>query len=72
MSKHTPVVNGLSFLVRITERRGLPVLGQLQDKQTGEIVFEEDFPSYRDAYWVLKELDENDYLAKVEVANLNK
>lgn len=72
MSKHTPIINGLSFLILITERRGRPVLGQLQDKQTEEIIFEEEFPSYIDAYWVLKELDGNDYLAKVEVANLNK
>lgn len=72
MSKHTPVVNGLSFLVRITERRGLPVLGQLQDKQTGEIVFEEDFPSYRDAYWALKQIDENEYLSEIEVSDTDR
>jgi hypothetical protein len=72
MTKHSPVINGLVFHLLITERRRLPVLGQLSEKETGEIVFEDEFPSYRDAYWVLKGMDENEYLSEVKVSDTNR
>ena len=50
----------------------MPVLGQLSEKETGEIVFEDEFPSYRDAYWVLKGMDENEYLSEVKVSDTNR
>lgn len=71
MPTYTPLLNGLSFTVRITRRRGLPFLGQLEDKETGEVVFEDEFPSYRDAYWSLMEMDGLEYLAHIEVADTN-
>ncbi len=55
--KHQPLLNGLVYLVRITPQRGSGVLGCLQDKKTGEIVFESELPSYKDAYWALMEMD---------------
>ena len=47
----------------------MPVLGQLEDKETGEILLEEEFESYNDAYWALMEMDTSTFLAKIEVAN---
>ena len=61
--KHTPLLNGLVYHIRITPQRGSGVLGTLEDKATGEIFFESEFPSYKDAYWVLMEMDGNDFAA---------
>jgi len=61
--KHQPLLNGLVYLIRITPQRGSAVLGFLEDKETGEIVFESDFPSYKDAYWALMEMDSSDFVA---------
>jgi len=58
-------------MVRITPQRGSYVLGTLEDKKTGEIVFESEFPSYKDAYWTLMEMDSNYYLSEVEVAYID-
>ena len=62
---HQPLLNGLVFLIRITPQRGSGVLGTLEDNTTGEVVFESDFPSYRDAYWALMEMDGNEYLGSL-------
>ena len=62
--KHQPLLNGLVYLIRITPQRGSAVLGFLEDKETGEIVFESDFPSYKDAYWALMEMDSNEFLTQ--------
>lgn len=67
--KHQPLLNGLVYFIRITGQRGASVLGFLEDKETGEIVFESPFPSYKDAYYALMEMDSNDYLSEVEVAD---
>lgn len=68
---HQPLLNGLVYLIRITGQRGSSVIGFLEDKESGEIYFESEFPSYTDAYWALMEMDSNDYLSKVEIANLD-
>jgi len=49
------------YLIRITPQRGSGVLGTLEDKDTGEIVFESEFPSYKDAYWALMEMDSSEF-----------
>lgn len=49
------------YLIRITPQRGSGVLGTLEDKATGEIVFESEFPSYKDAYWALMEMDSSEF-----------
>ena len=63
MSTHTPIVNGLTYLIHITKSRGF-VMGSLEDKDTGEIIFESEFPTYKDAYWALQEFDENAFLER--------
>jgi hypothetical protein len=63
--KHQPLLNGLVYLIRITPVRGSEVLGTLGDKATGEIVFESMFPSYKDAYWALMEMDGNEFLGSL-------
>ena len=63
--KHQPLLNGLVYLVRIAPVRGSDVLGTLGDKTTGEIVFESMFPSYKDAYWALMEIDGNEFLGSL-------
>ncbi len=60
---HQPLLNGLVYLVRITPQRGSGVLGTLEDKATGEIVFESEFPSYKDAYWALMEMDSSEFVS---------
>lgn len=62
---HTPLLNGLVFHIRITAQRGSGFVGVLEEKATGEVVFESDFPSYRDAYWALMEMDGNEYLGSL-------
>lgn len=39
-------------------------MGSLTEKDTGEIVFEGEFPTYKDAYWALQELDENVFMER--------
>jgi hypothetical protein len=63
--KHQPLLNGLVYLLRITDVRGSEVLGALEEKDTGEIVFESMFPSYKDAYWALMEMDGNEFLGSL-------
>lgn len=61
--KHQPLLNGLTFFIRITPQRGSGVLGTLEDKVTGEIVFESNFPSYKDAYWALMDMDSREFVS---------
>lgn len=63
MRTHTPIVNGLVYLINISQQRGF-VMGSLTEKDTGEIVFESEFPTYKDAYWALQELDENVFMER--------
>jgi hypothetical protein len=63
---HQPLLNGLVFHIRITPQRGWGVLGTLEDKDTGEVVFESEFSSYKDAYWALMEMDGNEFLASLD------
>ena len=58
--KHVPVLQGLKYLIRISPMRGRSVIGTLEDG--GTVVFESEFPCYKDAYWALMEMDSNDYL----------
>lgn len=62
MRTETPVVQGLMYILRFTRQRGGWFIGQLEED--GEIVFESEFPSYKDAYWALKELDENVFMER--------
>ena len=62
MKYQIPVLQGLSFTIRITPLLGYAVLGVLEEE--GEIVFEAEFPSYTDAYWKLMEIDQNDFLSR--------
>ena len=55
MSQHIPYLRGLAFHIRITPRRGAGVIGTLEDN--GDVVFESEFPSYKDAYWALMDMD---------------
>ena len=57
--KHVPVLGGMVYLIRITPQRGSGVLGTLEVND--EVVFESYFPSYKDAYWALMEMDSNEY-----------
>jgi hypothetical protein len=61
--KHQPLLNGLVFFVRIVPQRGCGVLGTLEDKETGEVIFESLFPSYKDAYWALMEMDSREFIS---------
>ena len=63
--KHQPLLNGLVYLIRITPVRGSEAMGALENKATGEIVFESMFPSYKDAYWALMEMDGNEFLGSL-------
>jgi len=60
MSTNVPVLQGLAFLIRIVPQRGAGVLGILEED--GQIVFESEFPSYKDAYWALMEMDGYEFL----------
>lgn len=60
MGNHIPLLRGLTYAIRITPMRGGTVIGALEEE--GEIVFESHFPSYKDAYWALMEMDGNDFL----------
>lgn len=64
MGKHADRLNGLEFSIRIDEMRGChgACVGQLVDKDTCEVVFESEFPSYKDAYWALMEMDGDAWL----------
>ena len=64
--KHQPLLNGLVYLVRIAPVRGSDVLGTLEENDTGKVVFESVFPSYKDAYWALMEIDGNEFLGSLE------
>ena len=63
--KHQPLLNGLVYLIRIAPVRGSEAMGALENKATGEIVFESMFPSYKDAYWALMEMDGNEFLGSL-------
>jgi hypothetical protein len=65
MGKHVGILNGLEFLIRISPMRGSggAHMGELVDKETDEVVFESDFPSYGDAYHALMEMDTNSWLS---------
>lgn len=58
--KGVPILSGLVYLIRITPQRGSGVLGTLE--LGGEVVFESQFPSYKDAYWALMEMDGNEFV----------
>ena len=64
MSKHVGIINGMDFLIRISPMRGCggAHTGELVDKETRDVVFESDFPSYKDAYNALMEMDANSWL----------
>lgn len=62
---HQPLLNGLVYFIRITPVRGSGVLGTLEEKGSGEIVFESEFPCYKDAYWALMEMDGNEFLGSL-------
>lgn len=64
MANHVKLLNGLEFSIRIHEIRGSggACMGLLVDKDTGEVVFESEFPSYKDAYWTLMDFDANAWL----------
>jgi hypothetical protein len=63
--KHQPLLNGLVYLIRIAPVRGSGVLGTLEEKGTSEVIFESVFPSYKDAYWALMEIDGNEFLGSL-------
>lgn len=56
---HVPLLRGLTYIIRITPMRGGAVIGSLEEE--GDIFFEAEFPSYKDAYWALMEMDSNDF-----------
>ena len=56
---HIPILSGLIYTIRITPQRGSWVLGTLE--AGGEVVFESEFPSYKDAYWALMEMDSKEF-----------
>lgn len=60
MKQHIPIIGGLVYRIRITPMRGSGVLGTLE--LGGEVVFESEFPTYKDAYWTLLEMDGNDFV----------
>lgn len=62
MATHYPLIQGLVHLIRINRIRGQGFCGQLE--LDGEIVFESEFPSYKDAYWALKEIDANVFMER--------
>ena len=68
MTKHVDLLNGLIYFIRITPLRGWrgAHLGELVDKDTDEVVFESDFPCYKDAYQALMEMDGNSWLGATE------
>lgn len=62
--KHTPIVGGLIYLIRILPKRGGSVIGLLEED--GEIIFEDEFPSYKDAYWALMHIDRQEFLSRAK------
>ena len=60
---HVPLLRGLTYTISIMPMRGGAVVGSL--KEEGDIVFESTFPSYKDAYWALMEMDENEYATQL-------
>jgi hypothetical protein len=70
--KHQPLLNGLVYLIRIAPVRGSEVLGTMENKATGEVVFESAFPSYKDAYWALMEMDGNEFLGSLASRPLSR
>lgn len=71
--RHVPVLSGLVYLIRITPQRGSSVLGTLE--LGGEVVFESNFPSYKDAYWALMGMDGHEFVeisrSRVDKRTLN-
>jgi hypothetical protein len=64
MGNHVPVLRGLTFAMRIEPLRGGGVIGSLEDR--GTIVFESEFPCYKDAYWALMDMDAQEFLEQTE------
>lgn len=62
--KHSPVIGGLVYLIRILPNRGGSVFGSLEED--GEIVFDYEFDSYKDAYWALMSMDGQEFLLRSE------
>ena len=58
--KGVPLLQGLVYMIRITSYRGGFVVGTLEEG--GSVIFESEFPCYKDAYWALMEMDGNAYL----------
>lgn len=65
--KHVPLLQGLVFRIHITPIGGTAVIGRLEEE--GDFVFESEFESYRDAYWVLMKLDGNEYISTNKAAS---
>lgn len=60
--KHSPLINGMVYLLRFSPMRDAGAFfGELVDKETGEQVFADIFPSYKDAYWELLKMDESSW-----------
>ncbi len=62
--KNVPVLQGLVYTIRITPYRGGWVIGSLEDGD--EIIFESDFPCYKDAYWALMDMDSQAFISSTE------
>lgn len=62
--KHVPILQGLVYTIRITPYRGGWVIGTLEDGDG--IIFESDFPCYKDAYWALMDMDGRAFIASTE------
>lgn len=72
MAVHAPLLNGLVYFIRITKKpRKQEFLGTLEDKATGESIFDDVFPSYKDAYWALMDIDKREYVASLDGAVAN-
>lgn len=61
---NVPLLQGLVYTIRITPYRGGWVIGTLEDGD--EIIFESDFPCYKDAYWALMDMDGQAYISSTE------
>lgn len=62
MTTHTPIIGGMAYTIHFEQKRGGSVIGSLEEE--GEIVFESVFPSYRDAYDVLMEMDLAEFVSR--------
>lgn len=62
--KGVPLLQGLVYMIRITPYRGGYVVGALEEG--GSVIFESEFPCYKDAYWALMEMDGNAFISPTE------